>query len=236
MARAAEHLKRVSLELGGKSANIVFADADLELAARSAPEAVYLNAGQNCCARSRILVQRDVLDRFVELFVQAAQKLRVGSPADEATDMGPLITAAQRERVATYVDGDIAWQGDAPSGRGFWFPPTLLGPMPNDRRQAREEIFGPVACVIPFTDEAEAVAIANDTPYGLSGSVWSRDGARALRIAQAVRVGVLSVNSHDSVRVGAPFGGYKASGFGRELGREALSAYSEVKSVFVSTG
>jgi acyl-CoA reductase-like NAD-dependent aldehyde dehydrogenase len=236
-AAAAETIKRVTLELGGKSANIVFADADLERAAASAPMAVFGNAGQDCCARSRILVERPVLDRFMEALEEAVEGLRVGDPLDESTQMGPLISAGQREQVAGYVNGDapVAIRGSAPDGPGYWFPPTVLCPVANDDRAAREEIFGPVACVIPFNGEAEAVALANDTIYGLSGSIWTRDGARALRVARALETGVLSVNSNTSVRVSTPFGGFKQSGVGRELGPHALDHYTEVKSVYIST-
>jgi betaine-aldehyde dehydrogenase len=236
-AAAAQTIKRVTLELGGKSANVVFADADLERAAAAAPMAVFGNAGQDCCARSRILVERPVLDRFMEAFEEAVEGLRVGDPLDEATQMGPLISAGQREQVAGYVNGDapVAIRGSAPEGPGYWFPPTVLCPVDNDDRAAREEIFGPVACVIPFSGEAEAVALANDTIYGLSGSIWTRDGARALRVARALETGVLSVNSNTSVRVSTPFGGFKQSGVGRELGAHALDHYTEVKSVYIST-
>jgi acyl-CoA reductase-like NAD-dependent aldehyde dehydrogenase len=236
-AAAAQTIKRVTLELGGKSANVVFADADLERAAAAAPMAVFGNAGQDCCARSRILVERPVLDRFMEAFEEAVEGLRVGDPLDEATQMGPLISAGQREQVAGYVNGDapVAIRGSAPEGPGYWFPPTVLCPVANDDRAAREEIFGPVACVIPFSGEAEAVALANDTIYGLSGSIWTRDGARALRVARALETGVLSVNSNTSVRVSTPFGGFKQSGVGRELGAHALDHYTEVKSVYIST-
>jgi acyl-CoA reductase-like NAD-dependent aldehyde dehydrogenase len=236
-AAAAETIKRVTLELGGKSANIVFADADLERAAASAPMAVFGNAGQDCCARSRILVERPVLDRFMEALEDEVESLRVGDPLDESTQMGPLISAGQRDQVAGYVNGDapVAIRGSAPEGPGYWFPPTVLCPVANDDRAAREEIFGPVACVIPFSGEAEAVALANDTIYGLSGSIWTRDGARALRVARALETGVLSVNSNTSVRVSTPFGGFKQSGVGRELGPHALDHYTEVKSVYIST-
>ncbi|MGH3070776.1 MAG: aldehyde dehydrogenase family protein [Gaiellaceae bacterium] len=236
MSGAAGTIKRVTLELGGKSGNVVFADADLERAAASAPYAVFDNAGQDCCARSRILVQKSVYERFLELLVDATSKVRVGDPEDEATEMGPLISAAHRATVASYLDGvESSFRGEVPeTGRGFWFPPTLVEAS-NDDRIAREEVFGPVAALIPFEDESEAVRLANDTPYGLSGSIWTRDGARALRVARAIDTGVLSVNSNSSVRVATPFGGFKQSGFGRELGMHALDGYSEVKSVFIST-
>jgi betaine-aldehyde dehydrogenase len=225
----------VTLELGGKSANVVFADADLERAAASAPYAVFDNAGQDCCARSRILVQESVYDRFLGLLVEATARVRVGDPADDETEMGPLISAEHRAKVASYVEGTpSAFRGEAPEGTGFWFPCTLVEAS-NDDRIAREEVFGPVAAVIPFEDEDDAVRIANDTPFGLSGSIWTRDGARALRVARALDTGVISVNANTSVRVQTPFGGFKQSGFGRELGLEALDGYSEVKSVFIST-
>jgi acyl-CoA reductase-like NAD-dependent aldehyde dehydrogenase len=237
-AGAAATIKRVTLELGGKSANVVFADADLEAAAADAPAAVFGNAGQDCCARSRILVQRAAFDRFLELFADAVRALRVGDPLDESTDMGPLISAEQREAVAGYVADDppVAVRGAEPEGPGFWFPPTVLAPVSNSDRAAREEIFGPVACVIPFDGEADAIAIANDTIYGLSGSIWSGDGARALRVARAIDTGVISINSNTSVRVSTPFGGFKQSGTGRELGPHALDHYTEVKNVYYATG
>ena len=234
MQGAAATIKRVTLELGGKSANIIFADSDLEKAASSAPYSVFDNAGQDCCARSRILVERSAYDRFVALLIDATRAVKVGDPRDDATEMGPLISAAHRETVASFVEGEPLFRGDAPDGPGFWFPCTLVEAT-NDDRVAREEVFGPVAAIIPFTDEADAIRIANDTPYGLSGSIWTRDGARALRVARALESGVLSVNSNSSVRVSTPFGGFKHSGFGRELGMHALQSYSEVKSVYIST-
>jgi betaine-aldehyde dehydrogenase len=237
-AGAAQTIKRVTLELGGKSANIVFADADLAAAAASAPMAVFGNAGQDCCARSRILVQSAAIDEFMQLLEREVQAIRVGDPLDEQTQMGPLISAAQRETVSSYVGNGapVAIRGSAPDGAGYWFAPTVLAPVAPDARAAREEIFGPVAVVIPFADEHEAIAIANDTIYGLSGSIWTHDGARALRVARAVEAGVLSINSNTSVRVATPFGGFKQSGYGRELGPHALDAYTEVKSIFYATG
>ncbi len=234
MQAAAGTIKRVTLELGGKSANVVFADADLEKAAAAAPYAVFGNAGQDCCARSRILVERSAYDRFLALLVKATKGVRLGDPEDDATEMGPLISAAQCEKVSSYVDGTVAYRGNTPEGSGFWFPPTLVEAS-NDDRVAREEVFGPVAAVIGFEDEADAVRIANDTPYGLSGSIWTENGARALRVARALESGVLSVNANTSVRVSTPFGGFKQSGFGRELGMHALEGYSEIKNVFVAT-
>ena len=234
---AAATIKRVTLELGGKSANVVFADADLQAAAAAAPPAVFGNAGQDCCARSRILVERSAMDGFMGAFETAVRELRVGDPLSEATQMGPLISADQRDSVAAYAgdDAPVAFRGSAPDGAGFWFAPTVLAPVSNDDRAAREEIFGPVACVIPFEGEREAVAIANDTIYGLSGSVWTRDGARALRVARAIETGVVSVNSNTSVRVATPFGGFKQSGVGRELGPDALEHYTELKNVYMAT-
>jgi acyl-CoA reductase-like NAD-dependent aldehyde dehydrogenase len=236
-AGAAETIKRVTLELGGKSANIVYADADLERAATAAPSAVFGNAGQDCCARSRILVERSAIDRFMEVLEEAVEAIRVGDPLDESTEMGPLISEGQRETVSSFVpDGaPVAIRGSAPDGPGFWFPPTVLCPVDNDDRAAREEIFGPVAAVIPFRDEEEAIRLANDTIYGLSGSVWTRDGAKAIRTARALETGVISINSNTSVRVSTPFGGFKQSGYGRELGPDALDHYSEVKNVYYAT-
>jgi acyl-CoA reductase-like NAD-dependent aldehyde dehydrogenase len=233
---ASRSIKRVTLELGGKSANVVFADADLEKAAASAPLAVFGNSGQDCCARSRILVERSAVEPFLEALEREVTALRVGDPLDDATQMGPLISADHREKVASYVDdGAVAFRGSAPDGPGYWFPPTVLSPVSNDDRVAREEIFGPVVAVIPFDDEADAIRIANDTVYGLSGSIWTRDGARALRVARALETGNISVNSNSSVRVTTPFGGFKQSGVGRELGPFALEHYTELKNVFIST-
>jgi betaine-aldehyde dehydrogenase len=236
-AGAAGTIKRVTLELGGKSPNVIFADADLEAAAAAAPMAVFGNAGQDCCARSRILVERSALDEFMGHFEMAVKRVRVGDPLSEDTEMGPLISGDQRETVGSFVDGEspVAFRGSSPDGPGFWFAPTVLCPVDPNSRAAREEIFGPVATVIPFSDEAEAVRLANDTIYGLSGSVWTRDGARALRVARAIEAGVLSINSNTSVRVATPFGGFKQSGYGRELGPHALDAYTEVKSIYYAT-
>ena len=234
MEGAARTVKRVTLELGGKSANVIFADADLERAAAAAPSAVFGNAGQDCCARSRIFVERSAYDRFVKLLIDATSKFRVGNPDDSNTEMGPLISAGHRTKVASFVEGTPLFRASAPSGRGYWFPPTLVEAKNSDR-VAREEVFGPVAAVIPFADEEEAVRLANDTPYGLSGSVWTRDSARALRMSRAIEAGVLSINSNSSVRVTTPFGGVKQSGFGRELGMHAMDGYSDLKNVFIST-
>jgi acyl-CoA reductase-like NAD-dependent aldehyde dehydrogenase len=237
MAGCARQVKRVTLELGGKSANIVFADADLERAAATAPYAVFDNAGQDCCARSRILVQRSVFDRFMELLEPAVAGVRVGDPALPETEMGPLISAAHRDRVASYVpDGaPVAFRGAAPGGPGFWFPPTVLAPAGADSPAFTDEVFGPVVTVTPFEDEADAITIANDTPYGLSGSIWTENVGRAIRVARGVETGNLSVNSHSSVRYWTPFGGFKQSGLGRELGPDALDSFTEVKNVFIAS-
>jgi acyl-CoA reductase-like NAD-dependent aldehyde dehydrogenase len=236
MAGCAEQVKRVTLELGGKSANIVFADADLDAAAAAAPYAVFDNTGQDCCARSRVLVERPVFDRFVSLLVDAAAGVVVGDPLADATEVGPLVSAAHRSKVEGFVDGvDVAFRGSVPDGPGFWFPCTVVAPADPASALFREEIFGPVVAVVPFDDEADAIAIANDSAYGLSGSIWSRDGSRALRVARALETGTLSINSNSSVRVATPFGGFKSSGLGRELSMQALAAYSELKTVFFFT-
>jgi len=237
MRGAADQVKRITLELGGKSANIVFADSDLEKAAATAPYGVFDNAGQDCCARSRILVQQSVFDRFLELLQTAVDGVKVLDPADESSEMGPLISAKQREAVSSYVEGDsveVLFRGSAPDGPGFWYAPTVVLPRSTSDRIWREEVFGPVVSVLPFTDEADAVAKANDTEYGLSGSIWTRDLGRALRVSRGVESGNLSVNSHSSVRYSTPFGGFKQSGIGRELGPEALDAFTDTKNVFYS--
>lgn len=236
MAKCAERVKRLTLELGGKSPNIVFADADIEAAAAAAPMAFLDNTGQDCCARTRILVQRSAYDRFLELVAPAVEAVRVGDPADEKTQMGPLISRTQLERVSGYVTDDLTTiRGTAPEGPGFWYPPTLVTGVAATAPVAVEEVFGPVAVVLPFEDEEDAVRLANATDYGLSGSLWTRDIGRALRVSRAVAAGNLSVNSHSSVRYWTPFGGYKQSGLGRELGPDALTAFTETKNVFIST-
>ncbi|HUU17869.1 MAG TPA: aldehyde dehydrogenase family protein [Sedimentisphaerales bacterium] len=237
---AADDIKRVSLELGGKSPNIIFADADVDAAAMAAPMAVFANTGQDCCARSRILVEKSAYGRFLETFVEATQTLVVGDPLDESTQVGPMVSAKQRESVEAHIDiarqegGRILCGGNRPKEPGYYLAPTIVEGLGSSARVCQEEIFGPVACVIPFRDEQEAIELANDTKYGLSGSLWTKDLERALRVARAVRSGVMSVNTNSSVYVEAPFGGFKRSGFGRDLGMEAMQLYTEVKNVFIS--
>jgi acyl-CoA reductase-like NAD-dependent aldehyde dehydrogenase len=235
MAGCADQVKRVTLELGGKSANIIFADADLAKAAAAAPGAVFDNAGQDCCARSRILVERSAYDEFVSLLEPAVRGLKVLDPADRSSEMGPLISATQKATVQGFVDEvEVAFAGGAPDGPGHWFAPTVVLADDPQQRIWREEVFGPVVAVMPFDDEAHAVELANDTELGLSGSIYTRDIGRALRVSRGVEAGNLSVNSHSSVRYWTPFGGFKQSGLGRELGPDAPHSFTDVKNVFIS--
>ncbi len=235
MAGCADQVKPVTLELGGKSSNIVFADADVAAAAAAAPYAVFDNAGQDCCARSRILVERSAYDEFVGRLQVAVQGMRVSDPAEDESEMGPMVSAAQRASVQGYIDGaEVAFTGSCPDGDGFWLPPTVVESTSTDEAVWREEVFGPVVAVMPFDDEDEAVALANDTEYGLSGSLYTNDLGRALRVARRVEAGNLSVNSHSAVRYWTPFGGYKQSGLGRELGPDAPNAFMEEKNVFIA--
>jgi acyl-CoA reductase-like NAD-dependent aldehyde dehydrogenase len=235
MRTAADTLKRVTLELGGKSANIVFADADLEAAAAGIPGSIFDNSGQDCCARSRILVEKSVHDRFVEMVVEVTKGVKVGTPNEHGVVMGPLISSAHQAKVASFEgEGEVAFVGQIPSGPGFWYPPTVVTGVDRRSRIAQEEVFGPVVAVLAFSDETDAAALANDTVYGLSGSIWTRDGSKALRMARAVQSGTLSVNSNSSVRYVAPFGGFKQSGVGRDLSDQALGHWSETKTVFIA--
>jgi acyl-CoA reductase-like NAD-dependent aldehyde dehydrogenase len=240
MKLAADDIKQVSLELGGKSPNIIFADADVDAAAKAAPMAVFANTGQDCCARSRVLVEKSVYDKFLDAFVEATKAIRVGDPLDDSTQVGPMVSAGQRESVEAYIDlahregGRILCGGNRPKKPGYYLAPTIIDGLGSSARVCQEEIFGPVACVIPFENEQEAIDLANDTKYGLSGSLWTTDLERALRVARAVRTGVMSVNTNSSVYIEAPFGGFKRSGFGRDLGIEAMRLYTEVKNIFIS--
>jgi len=235
MAGCADQVKRVTLELGGKSANIIFADSDIERAAAAAPGAVFDNAGQDCCARSRLLVEKSVFDKFMSAFEKSVKNFKVADPSLANTDMGPLISKKQLDSVQSYLTEPVAFTGSAPSGAGFWMAPTVLLPKDTKSKSWNEEIFGPVVSVLPFDDEADAIKKANDTEFGLSGSIWTNNSAKAIRVARAVESGNLSVNSNSSVRYWTPFGGYKQSGLGRELGPDALDSFTEVKNVFIAT-
>jgi betaine-aldehyde dehydrogenase len=240
MQLAADDLKRVSLELGGKSPNIVFSDADWEKAAESSPLSVFSNSGQDCCARSRIFVERGIFEPFVEKFVAATRRLVVGDPAKAETQLGPLVSGAHRASVEEFLadararGSSFACGGGRPRPEGFFLEPTLLLGVGTADRCWREEIFGPVACVVPFDDEAQMIREVNASPYGLSGSIWTNDLRRALRVARQVESGVISINSHSSVHVEAPFGGFKRSGIGRDLGMSAMEGYTELKNVYIA--
>ena len=238
MAGCADQVKRVTLELGGKSANVIFADSDVDRAAAAAPGAVFDNSGQDCCARSRILVQKSVFNRFMAGFEKGVKEYRVEDPNLDSSQMGPLVSKKQLETVQSFLndkDDAVAFTGTAPTGAGYWMPPTVLLPKSVNARTWQEEIFGPVVSVLPFEDEAEAIALANASDYGLSGSIWTNDLGRAMRVSRAIESGNLSVNSHSSVRFWTPFGGFKQSGLGRALGPDALDAYTETKNVFFAT-
>ena len=235
MAGCADQVKRVTLELGGKSANIIFADSDIEKAAAAAPGAVFDNAGQDCCARSRLLVEKSIFDKFMASFEVAVKNFKVADPSLSNTDMGPLISKKQLDSVQSYLTESVAFTGSAPSGKGFWMAPTVLLPKDTKAKSWNEEIFGPVVSVLPFDDEADAIKKANETEFGLSGSIWTNNSGKAIRVARAVESGNLSVNSNSSVRYWTPFGGYKQSGLGRELGPDALDSFTEVKNVFIAT-
>ncbi|MGO2036157.1 MAG: aldehyde dehydrogenase family protein [Brevibacterium sp.] len=236
MAGCADQVKNLTLELGGKNANIVFDDADIAGAAAAAPGGVFDNSGQDCCSRSRLLVQRGAYEEFMAALEESVSAFSCADPSLPDTDMGPLVTAVHREKVAGYVAaGEVAFTGSAPDGPGFWFPPTVLRPATTASADFTEEIFGPVLSVVPFDTEADALRIANDTEYGLSGSIWTNDLDRAMRVSRGVEAGNLSVNSHSSVRYSTPFGGYKQSGLGRELGPDAVAAFTETKNVFFAT-
>jgi acyl-CoA reductase-like NAD-dependent aldehyde dehydrogenase len=238
MAGCADQVKRVTLELGGKSANVIFADSDINRAAAAAPGAVFDNSGQDCCARSRILVQKSVFERFMAGFEKAVKDFRVEDPNLDSSQMGPLVSKKQLETVQSFLndkDDTVAFTGSAPTGAGYWMPPTVLLPKSVNARTWQEEIFGPVVSVLTFEDEAEAIELANASEYGLSGSIWTNDLGRAMRVSRAIESGNLSVNSHSSVRFWTPFGGFKQSGLGRALGPDALDAYTETKNVFFAT-